>query len=370
MAAGLVAAVVWSMFASAALGPVKVLVFFLPALATIDVPFTSSLRLVIRGGGQLASFGFAGFECYWSQWSFTFSFVFGLIGPLLLALLCAVIFVCGFALLRWRAVHSREPTAYSIHGIGESSADPVKTAAPQLSWGMRCLRSALFLLNLQFFAFVTAMLAPLTCSDFDVPRLINAPYVLCSQWMRWVGVFSFVAYGIGGPLLLFWAVHRRPHSLWSAPFRVAFRPSAQYWELILILRRILFLIASLTIPPNNAFRVTCQAIVLVASAIAELWATPFASAEDNLNDLTSLGVLLLNLTASVNRRAMSADDDSAVKAASSTVFVLNSLFVVFSVGRVVWGAGAVRRVRASVRKNFSKWRQPKTRTAELSRPLL
>ena len=115
---------------------------------------------------------------------------------------------------------------------GAASVCPDRDAsAAALRWRGRCIRSMLFLLNLQFFAFVTAALTPLSCETMDESRMSNAPYMKCSDGLRAVGSIALIVYGIAGPLVLGWIVRRNMHSAIFAQFHSAFVPSAKYWEL-------------------------------------------------------------------------------------------------------------------------------------------
>ena len=237
------------------------------------------------------------------------------------------------------------------------------------------MRSMLFLLNMQFFAFVTAALTPLSCETMDESRMSNAPYMKCSTGLRVVGSVALVGYGVAGPLMLGWVARRNMHSPIYAQFHGSFSPSAKYWELVLILRRIVFLTVTLTIPVRSVLRAISQVCVLVLSSIVHLWLAPFARREENVSEMVSLGLLVVNGMVSVSRRVATGTEVKApegIDGALTACFVLHVLFVVYCGARISFGA----RVRNWLRKTcghlwpWGKDASAGTATDGLRRPLL
>jgi len=220
----------------------------------------------------------------------------------------------------------------------------------KLQWGGRCARSALFLLNVQFFAFVTAALTPLTCADMDVLRMVNAPYQKCSTWMRSVAAIVFVLYGIGGPVALGVLVRRGVRSPKYQQFHAVFRWPAKYWELVLLLRRVAFLFVTLIVSSHSAFRAVGQCAVLALSALLHLWALPFKSSEENVCEMASLGLLAVNVVLSVSWRAAADAGRVDADACSLAVFALDACLVAYLALRIVWKGPLVRFVKSLWRR--------------------
>jgi hypothetical protein len=212
------------------------------------------------------------------------------------------------------------------------------------------MRSGVFLLSMQFFSFVWASLIPLGCETFDVSRMTSAPYMECSVWMQAIGSIAFVGYGLFGPLTIGLLARRCLTSPIFAQLHATFRGPTKYWEFVLVLRRILFLIVSVEIPLTSSFRPLGQCLVLMTSAVFHVMARPFGSSEANVSEMVSLGLLVLNLMAAVCARAGIGGGRAGILHSSLITFILDSLFVIYLVVRVTWQFFVPRSL-----KNYLRW---------------
>jgi len=315
----------------------------------------------------LASFGAAGFECLIPEWSFRHVFSLGLLGPVMIAVLSASIYLIGLMYMRWvRRCH---------RGNGDGtracadSDDSQRTGA--VPWKARCLRSALFLLNLQFFAFITAAVTPLACDDFDVSRMMNVPYETCSVWMRTIGSIGLVGYGFGGIGLLTFMTRRCGHSEVFAQFHSSFRPGAKYWEVVLALRRVVLLVLSLTINPRSAFRVASQAAVIAVSSALHASVQPFASLQENVSEIVSLSLLLVNVVVSVSFRAAPDAGQGDIRPCSLTVLAADGTFALYCILVTARDSKLPLKIRNFLRDVHIWWRtRNSVHLEELKRGLL
>ena len=188
--------------------------------------------------------------------------------------------------------------------------------------------------------------------------------------MRTVGTMGLVVYAVGGPLLLGRVVSRNRQSPTFTQFHSAFRPSVVYWELVLLLRRILFLVASVTIPPRSAFRAVGQSIVVGASGALHLWAAPFAAFEENMCEMVSLCLILLNIIVSLCWRAAEGAGRGDINSCSTLVFAMNAIFVIYCAGRILWAGRAGARLRTLFGKRSKRPSEGPVPTDGLSQPLL
>jgi hypothetical protein len=263
-----------------------------------------------------------------------------LLSPILLVMLSGVVYRVRSAVIRMArgGVEGDLRDGYDENGTIEEHHG-------KLTWWHRCVRSLLFLRNLQFFGFIMAALTPLSCQWFEGEigwRMTNVPYESCSEWKHWIGVVSLVVYGIGGPCLIgIVATHGSGSSSSSMAvldqFRTAYRVRVRFWELVLILRRIVFVGVSVLIPMESPFRALSQGAVLVMSGLVHMAVHPFMSREENEYESVSHALLVVNLLLCMSAR-VSRVSMAAVEAASTVVLVLNVLFVIVVAIRIAEGS--------------------------------
>ena len=206
--------------------------------------------------------------------------------------------------------------------------------------------------------------------------MTNAPYMKCSNGLRAVGWTALVVYGIAGPLGLGWVVQRNMQSAIFAQFHGAFVSSAKYWELVLSLRRIVFLMMTLLVGFRSVFRTISQCVILVLSSILHLWSAPYARREENVCEMVSLGLLVLNGIASLSRRVETGVHPMpmAPEGTEQTLivcFAMNALFVVYCVARIAFGENFTRGVRSlSRRLRGQSALEEKRKSSDLRRRLL
>eukprot|EP00004_Rigifila_ramosa_P020527 TRINITY_DN532_c0_g3_i1.p1 TRINITY_DN532_c0_g3~~TRINITY_DN532_c0_g3_i1.p1 ORF type:complete len:2148 (+),score=347.78 TRINITY_DN532_c0_g3_i1:766-6444(+) len=110
--------------------------------------------------------------------------------------------------------------------------------------------------------------------------------------LRIFAILHLVLYGFGGLLLLFWVMRRNPHAF--TYLTEGYKPERFYWDLVVTVRKILFVIVSLfASAPLQLFFGTW---ILLLSWIAHHFAEPYLSNMLAKMESASLWVLLITVT--------------------------------------------------------------------------
>eukprot|EP00762_Andalucia_godoyi_P006226 ANDGO_01672.mRNA.1 Putative leucine-rich repeat-containing protein DDB_G0281931 len=318
--------IVWSFFVgSSSSGIVKVLTFFLQSLFFVRTPMPSNLYVFTHSGASIASFSFAGPECFFRGWGFKESYTVAVVCPVAACLLVLAIWGTG--------------TAFRV---GKRQSE--RRRSLEQRWLDRCLRACIFLLMFLFMPAIRAILSPLSCAqDAGDGRyyIRYFPDVECSTALQTVSAILLVLYIAAIPGLLSFAVIRsralagkdlRSMYIFSLLFS-SYRPGCRWWELVVTFRRILFIGAFVTLPRLSVFMPLMVCLVLTASGVFQATASPFESRFENIAEITSLALLIVNIACSMQSQILGA---SNVDSAGAVLFVLNASFVATLFAFLAW----------------------------------
>eukprot|EP00762_Andalucia_godoyi_P008820 ANDGO_06887.mRNA.1 Putative leucine-rich repeat-containing protein DDB_G0281931 len=266
----------WSFFGgSSSSGLVKVLLFFWQALFFTRTPMPSGLYVFSHGASAFITSSLAGPECFFSSWDYTSNYVVSVAAPFISMVLVGLIWIPRWFTLRMASIQKRE------------------------SWTDRCRRSAIFLFMFFFMSAMSAILASFSCttdSGDGKSYLLAFPNQECSLTLRSISACLLVLYGLLIPGTMFCFMYRcgvlsknaksgtRRMYVYSLLFG-SYRSVRRWWELVVILRRILFVAAYVTIRPLSAFRTTLLRLCWVPRQAPRLsrpptrvaWRTPLKS---------------------------------------------------------------------------------------------
>eukprot|EP00762_Andalucia_godoyi_P006255 ANDGO_01633.mRNA.1 LRR receptor-like serine/threonine-protein kinase GSO1 len=306
---------VWSFFigSSSSSGLLKIFLFFWQALFFIRTPMPSGLYVFTHGSSSASTLILAGPECFFRNWTDTSNFILAVCAPVCAVAVVFCIWVIG--LLRLRSV------------------------SPQVrhKWMDKCFRSSIFWYLFLFMSAVSAALAQLSCvtdPGEDKSYLLFHPNEECSPSLQVISSIVVVFYAVLIPAFLSYLVWNSgalsdvsssdPREMYvcSLIFR-SYRPSRRWWELVVTLRRMLFVLAFVTISPLSEYRIFLVSSVLVASGIVQAMAAPYQHPMGNSMEIISLGILLVNLVCSVQSQVLAVEDVDGV---GTMVFLLNTGF--------------------------------------------
>jgi hypothetical protein len=333
---------VWSFFVgSSSSGYVKVLLFFVQGLFFIRTPMPSNLYAFTNGSSSISMVSWVGPECFMSDWDENSAFTSAVAAPFVACMLCLLTAFVG------RAISS----ILSKRGFSVQH------------WYDRCRRSALFLVLFLYMSAVTAVLTPLSCSldpGDGHEYMVAHPASHCSAKLRTSAIvlcFFYLGLLPAGLVVLVrrhglfsTSVLRHDNSVRNAdrnalamgPMYVysllfaSYRDGRRAWEIVVTVRRVLFVAAFVAIPGISEFRTVVLSSVLSLSVLLQSVFSPFSTPLANQLETVSLLLLLVNLAASTQSQVLGIVD---VNAAGIVVFVLDLLFVMLLVGvllRQVW----------------------------------
>eukprot|EP00762_Andalucia_godoyi_P006041 ANDGO_00366.mRNA.1 Putative leucine-rich repeat-containing protein DDB_G0281931 len=315
--------VLWSFFVgSSSSGLVKMLLFFWQALYFIRTPMSNGLYSVTHGTSSMIILSLAGPECFFRNWDYTSNYVLSVTAPLISVVLVVLV---------WRVGQFRFRT--SAHRF-------------RRAWSDRCRRSCIFLFLLLFMSAVSAILASLSCTTDagdGKSYLVFYPNEECSSILQAVSSILLVFYVLvipGGLSFVIWrsgvlSKNAKPHTRRMHVYSLLFgsyRPNRRWWEIVVTIRRVLFVVAYVTIPPLSEYRTMLVAIVLVAAAGAQAIATPYHRGVENPVEIISLGILLVNLVCFVQSQVLAVQ---GVDGAGAFVFAMNVSFSVVLIGMLL-----------------------------------
>lgn len=330
----LVGFIVWSFFlGGSGSGLFKIFLFFLQGIAYTKAPMPDALYVILSTGSSLSIFPVVGPECFFSSWKFTTQYTIAACSPVIIGLLCLAVWTVGCLL---------------------------RNAWDDKPWLDRCLRSAVFLLVATYMFVTTNIIIPLSCEqdpgDLD-EYFVFLPYHKCSAGLRISSALLLVGYVVGGPASLAWFIfnsravqdrrrHPRARFVFSLLF-ASYRPGMQFWELVAVLRRILFVVAFM-LPAFSACSGLLLCVVLGASAILQAHLHPYCHSLENTLEMVSFLLLLTNYVVRLEGQVLGTVDIDAVGA---ILFAANLLFVVVvccillrkAVHRMTWRPPAVGR---------------------------
>jgi Leucine-rich repeat (LRR) protein len=360
-----VAFVVWSFFVGAsASGLTKILVFFFQALFFIRAPMSSGLYGATHTVASLAMLSPAGPECFSSSWTFQSSYILSLVAAVAFPVLSAIIWLVGTVFLK---------------GTGKWSVDGAK------QWLDRCRRSALFMSVFLYMPTVRMVLSALVCtrdSGDGLEYLVAVPYYRCSDSLRAMSVMLSIVYVVGAPLaasvllLRSRAAKEDPQSssrrryVYSMLFGV-YAPSCFMWELVITVRRVLFVSAFAMVESRSSLQTLLVIVVLGGSLLLQGIYQPLRTRVEHAAELLSLVVLLINYGLQMKGQALGALD---VDSAGVLVFVLNVFTVLLLlIALVKVQGGTVLRLLTSLTRSLIGGKQSSgasSRTSELESNLL
>eukprot|EP00762_Andalucia_godoyi_P008045 ANDGO_03490.mRNA.1 putative leucine-rich repeat receptor-like protein kinase At1g35710 len=308
--------VVWSFFVgTSASGFAKIIVFFSQCLFFIRAPMSSGLYSTTHSGSSFAMMSLAGPKCFYPDWSFDTNYGVAVANTLIFPAISGLIWFVGALILR---VSRRA------------------SAARSKAWLDRCRRSALFLSVFLYMQAVNAILAPLACSRDEGDHeeyLIAVPYHRCSSTLRDLSIVLLLFYVIGGPVLLAWIVSRsgvttqddavssRRRYVYSLLFG-SYRAECRWWELIVTVRRVLFVSAFATVQSRSSIQALLVLMVLGGSILLSSLFSPFRSLAENSLETLSLLVLLINFGIELKSLSVGAVD---VETVGAVLFALNTV---------------------------------------------
>jgi hypothetical protein len=233
-----------------------------------------------------------------------------------------------------------------------NGAAPVAAEDRGRQWKQKCLRSLLFALSLQYFSFIVAALSPMRCATDDGKQedyMLSRPAELCAGWKQAIGGLSLVVYGIGAPVALGWTVRRNEQLPAFAQFMRPYCDHRRWWELALWIRRFLFLCVHVLLDGTRpGMRSVLEGIVVCSGLVLQAVFMPFRSMDENVCELVSLLLLLMNLVGSdVSRVPLS--DTSAV---GIVIVILNVVLVVYLVVRILSKSVFLRVLGRMLRRSF------------------
>eukprot|EP00762_Andalucia_godoyi_P005842 ANDGO_07004.mRNA.1 MDIS1-interacting receptor like kinase 2 len=315
--------VAWSFFVgSSSSGVFKILLFFIQALYYLRAPMPVNLYVITNSSTSLSNLSFAGPECFFKDWSHTESFVVAVTAPVVSGLIVFGIWAVRASWFKMRRC---------MYGVRLSSRQ-------WNSWIDRSRRSAIFLFTVLFSPAISAVLAPLSCAK-DMgdgeSYLRYYPDVKCSATMQIAASLFLLFYGVCVPGTLIFLVrrsdvlksstsqHSRRMYVYSLLFD-SYRKGCRWWEILVTVRRILFVAAYVTISRLSQFRTVLVSIVLSAATVFQATAIPYGTKTDNIAESTSLALLLVNLLCSIQSDVLGIFD---VETVGIILFSLNLGFV-------------------------------------------
>eukprot|EP00762_Andalucia_godoyi_P008173 ANDGO_07437.mRNA.1 LRR receptor-like serine/threonine-protein kinase FLS2 len=306
----------WSFFVgSSSSGLVKVIVFFWQALFFIRAPMSQSLYVFSNSVSTTSMLSVAGPECFFKHWDYYTNYTFTVTAPIFAVLIVGLLWMFGMA---WIFIRRLPRSAWKL-------------------WIDRCRRSAIFLYVFLFMSAISTVLAPLSCATDPgdgKKYMLFYPDQQCLPLMQAVSSGVLLIYAILVPGSLSFFVWRsgvlsknvkpdtRRMYVYSLLFG-SYKDNRRWWELVITIRRILFVVAYVTIPRLSEHRTMLVAGVLVIAAILQSVASPYRRNLENAVEITSLGLLLVNLVCSVQSQVLGVQD---VVGAGTIVFLLNVAF--------------------------------------------
>eukprot|EP00762_Andalucia_godoyi_P008143 ANDGO_07458.mRNA.1 Putative leucine-rich repeat-containing protein DDB_G0281931 len=320
----------WSFFVgSSSSGLVKVILFFWQALFFIHPSMPQSLYVFSNSVSTTSMLSLAGPECFFNNWDYYTNYIFTVTAPIFAVLIVGLLCMVGMA---WIYLRKLPRTVWK-------------------AWIDRCRRSAIFLYVFLFMSAISTVLAPLACATDPgdgKKYMLFYPDQQCLPLMQAVSSGVFLIYAFAVPSCLSFFVWRsgvlsksvkadtRRMYVYSLLFG-SYKDERRWWELVITTRRILFVVAYVTIPRLSEHRTMLVAGVLVLAAIVQSVASPYRRNLENSVEITSLGLLLVNLVCSVQSQVLGVQD---VDGAGTIVFLLNVSFSLTVVSLLLFQFGS------------------------------
>jgi len=221
----------------------------------------------------------------------------------------------------------------------------------------KCRQSAFFCLNFSYFPIVKQTLSILRpChDDRNVLYMPNFPWIECtSHTYKTLSALSFVSlvfYLIGFPLLLVYLMvvffrkrdimspeDRQKLDAWLGPVYLPYKPKYQYFEIFMLIRRLLLAIALSMISSSSSLQTFVVWLILMVSAILYLCLEPYNKRPINRwaqeNVFEPLVLFVLSMSFMLVR--FSALDSSYTVAFVWVVMCVNSCVLVVLVGAILY----------------------------------
>jgi hypothetical protein len=308
--------VVWSLFSGQTAGSTaKVLIFFTQGLSFLPSPLPMRVYHAVNLGFGIVLFPFVSDSCFFPSDD-----------PVLAGLLQAAVLpagVCGGVL--------------SLYTAGRVTLFLRRRsqAAVLTGWLDRCCRSCCFLLVFFYMFMTRKILTPLTCERDagDGEEYLTAlPFAKCSSTDRGIASILLVTHVIGLPVAMIFICRRlmrQPDFKERALYIFAvlfggYAPRMRYFEAFYLLRRVSFVAAASLIPTFSALGSLSVALILGISLVLTSRFQPFRSSTDNLWDISSLSLLLVNVVANVRTRVAGT---YGLEAMGVVLLVLNALLI-------------------------------------------
>jgi len=311
--------------------------FFIQGMSLIRPPMPSVGFFVVDFLNANFRFGSAGAKCFFSSYDVKTDYIVTMVTPIVCFLIVGIIYLVGLVMPSSRLLRS-------LTSIG----DPI-------SWKLRNVRAIVFLLYFGYMGCSQVILFPLVCEEdpgIHKTFMMNAASERCSTALRVCSGVLIALYIIALPLLSFiWIrkVYDDEHQSAALGLLVSGYPRKfRFWEIATALRRVLFLCGFFLFESNSQVSVVWVAYLLLLSIMIQFVFRPYGTTFENLVEILSLSMLLVNLAVWLGFQRSETSGDGAVKI---VVLIVNAAFllvlVFFSLLKC-WG-----RVRSMSKKLMS-----------------
>jgi hypothetical protein len=192
----------------------------------------------------------------------------------------------------------------------QNDPNPNPQAAVLTGWLDRCCRSCCFLLVFFYMFMTRKILTPLTYEPDagDGEEYLTAlPFAKCPSTDRGIASILLVTHVIGLPVAMIFICRRlmrQPDFKERALYIFAvwfggYAPRMPYFEAFYLLRQVSFVAAASLIPTFSALGSLSGSLILGISLVLSSRFQPFQLSTDNLWDISSLSLLLVNVVANV-----------------------------------------------------------------------
>lgn len=274
---------------AASSGCIKIVIFFMQAIGKIQYNSDRNTQVLVSTMNFLNELNVVGISCK-IDWSFKNKYI-------TFSILPVEIFILIF----------------SIYFIGRLFTD-------KAVWKKKCKRSLIFLLYLVYFPVMTTLVTPLSC---DGEGITSIPYEDCDSSYIAPSVILILLYGFSLPLIPVIQYIKHPYE--SGTFDIlysSYKEEKKYWELILSLRKILFIILMQTFVVGSTVQLLLVLVLIQCSLLLQLFNNPFKQWFENL--LECISAILISITAAYTSK-VEAEGESLIY-----TFLLHAINIIFA----------------------------------------
>jgi len=287
-------------------GYLKIFTFFVQVTGKVYYSSSSGATIANSLLNYLNEFNILGMKCI-TTWNFEHKYIFKICLPFAIFLTIIIVFNIGKYIFKLKD-----------------------------RWTIRCMRALIFLLYFLYMPVSVDVLTPLSCNSGYISSI---PYIKCDNKYIAPSIIMLILYTISLPILAFYSVFKKYQQESLILITGCYTGKAKYWEIIITLRRLLFVIIMQTTSVNSNLQYVLFITLISSTLLIHGIYKPFKTDLENNMEFISLVFIIITGAYSTKAKDNDTGDNNSYKSIGVLIltfnFIISIILLTFALNKII-----------------------------------